>query len=394
MGARAKGPAEQHLDRLDAVFGKETYFAHSRMVITVARDLAGVMKVAHKLQAKVHERFGAICEVFMEHVKQELWMKLHETTSTMGLQKGSEVPDTQVTDIPEGIREHPYKREHLPTLEALLLWDDASGVTRGHCLYSISHPQLPSLEQVDEIFEIMQPFFAKRWICCELRLAPPVRGEFEDPDEGDQQYDTYVGAGVDVTLLACHPYGFAGGNQADGIANVRQCQPMSFKGVSDDAGRARLCFLPAEVNKVQVAETERFYGTEIVLPISKMSDLQDGPTILSIDLTPKSIATTTVHVFAMPAKLPAAEDTDGIIDWASEVREPLEAASVVITPLKEGAASSALGHVGDGDFVAVDGGLPEGCVSIVTDCPGYVQEERTVMLLACMNEFYIPMRRV
>merc|ERR1719231_1521255 len=96
-------------------------------------------------------------------------------------------------------------------------------------------------------------------------------------------------------------------------------------------------------------------GTEIVLPSSKMSDLQDGPTVLSIDLTPKSIATTTVHVFAMPAKLPAAEDTDGIIDWASEVREPLEAASVVITPLKEGAASSALGHVGDGDFVAVDG---------------------------------------
>merc|ERR1719482_2249943 len=141
-------------------------------------------------------------------------MKLHETTQQLGVQKGPEVPDSQVTFIPEGIRVHPYKREHLPTLEALLLWDDASGTTRGHCLYSISHPQLPSLDQVDEIFDIMQPYFAKRWLIVELRLAPPVKGEFEELDaEGDKPHDAYVGAGVDVTVLACHPYGFARGDQ-------------------------------------------------------------------------------------------------------------------------------------------------------------------------------------
>lgn len=397
MGARAKGPAEQHLEVLDAVFGKETYFAHSRMVITLARDLTGVMKVAHKLQTKVHESFGGICEVFMEHIKHEMWTKLHETTGSMGVRKGAEVSDAQVTDIPEGIRVHPYQRDQMPTLEALLLWEDASGKTRGHCLYSICHPQLPSLDQVDEIFEIMQPYFAKRWLIVELRLAPPFKSEYEEEADpaGDSLHNPYVGAGVDVTVLACHPYGFARGgtDQAEGVANVGQCQPVAFKGVSDDSGRARLCFLPADINKVQVAETERFYGTESVLPRSGLSSLQDGPTMLTIDLTPKAFATTTVHVFAMPGRLPSAEETDGIIDWAAEVRDPLPAASVEVTPLKDGATSIALAHTGGGDFVALDGGLPEGCVSMLIACPGFDQEERTLMLLAGANDFYIPLRK-
>lgn len=394
MGARSKGPTEQHLEQLDGVFGKETYFTHSRMVLTVARDLTGVMKVAHKLQSKVHESFGPICEVFVEHVKQELWAKLHETTNSMGLQKGSEVPDVQVTHIPEGIRVHPYKRDHLPTLEALLLWEDASGMTRGHCLYSISHPQLPSLDQVDEIFTAMQPYFAKRWLTVELRLAPPIRGEFEDVDPAaDFEHDSYVGAGVDVTVLACHPYGFARGDQAGEPASVKQCQPIVFKGCSDDAGRARLCFLPADVNKVQVAETERFLGTELSLPKSSMSSLQDGPTVLAIDLIPKRLASATVRVFAMPRKMPACDESDGIIDWASEEREGLPAASVVVTPLKEGSASTSLGHVGDGDFVTTDSDLPEGCVTMLISCPGYMSEERTVMLLVGANDFYVPLRR-
>jgi len=395
MGARSKGPAEQHLDQLDGVFGSQTYFTHSRMVITAARDLTGVMKVAHKLQSKIHENFGAICEVLMEHVKMELWTKLHDTTGSMGVKKGSEiVPDVQVTYIPEGIRVHPYQRDHLPTLEALLLWDDASGQTRGHCLYSVSHPQLPSLDQVDEIFEVMKPYFAKRWLTVELRLAPPIRGEFEEIDvQGEKLHDSYVGAGVDVTVLACHPYGFARGDEAGSIATVRQCQPISFKGVSDDAGRARLCFLPADINKVQVAETERFHGTETVLPKGIMSALQDGPTVLTIDLTPKAFAATTVHVFAMPRKLPASEETDGIIDWAAEERDPLPIASVVATPLKEGASSIKLTHAANGAFIAPDGGLPEGCVSILIDCPGYEQEERTVMLLMGANDFYVPLRK-
>merc|ERR1712216_28613 len=114
---------------------------------------------------------------------------------------------------------------------------------------------------------------------------------------------------------------------------------------------------------------------------------------MKIDLTPKAVAATTVHVFAMPETLPPAEDTDGIIDWAAEVRTPLPAASVAVTPLKDGAASIALAHVGDGDFIAANGGLPEGCVSIVIDCQGYVQEERTVMLLVGANDFYVPLKQ-
>lgn len=282
----------------------------------------------------------------------------------------------------------------MPTLEALLLWDDASGTTRGHCLYSISHPQLPGLDQVDEIFAIMEPYFAKRWLIVELRLAPPIKGEFEEVDtEGDKLHDPYVGADVDVTVLACHPYGFARGDQAEGVAHVRQCQPLVFKGVSDDAGRARLCFLPAEINKVQVAETERFYGAETVVTKSKMSNLQDGPTVMTIDLIPKAFSATTVHVFAMPRKLPSAEETEGIIDWAAEEREPLLEASVEVTPLKDGATGIALAHIGGGDFIAPDAGLPEGCVSILVECPGYVAEERTVMLLVGANDFYVPLRK-
>jgi hypothetical protein len=391
MGARAKGPAEQQLDKLDAVFGSQTYFAHSRMVITVARDLTGVMKVAHKLQAKVHGCFGAVCEVFMEHVKQEMWMKLHETTTSMGMTKGPEVSETQVTYIPEGIRVHPYKREHLPTLEALLLWEDASGITRGQCLYSIAHPQLPCLDQVDEIFALIEPYFAKRWLHVELRLAPPVKGDFEEVDP-DCSHDTYAGPNIDVCVLACHAYGFARDEHPDCVANVRQCQPLTFRGVTDDAGRAKLCFLPAEVNKVQVAETERFYGCETLLPKGKVSNLEDGPTVVKVELTPKALAGVTLHVFAMPAKLPSAEETDGIIDWAAEDREGLTRAAVDVTPLKDGAASFPLQHIAEGTFIA-QGGLPEGCVSISIQCPGYVTEERTVMLLVGTNEFYVPLRK-
>jgi len=327
----------------------------------------------------------------MEHVKHDMWAKLHETTQHLGVQKGAGVPDVQVTHIPEGIRVHPYKRECLPALEALFLWEDASGTTRGHCLYSVCHPQLPTLDQVDEIFNSIWPYFAKRWLIVELRSTIPDKADLEDAEtHANKVRDAYIGAGVEVTLLACHPYGFARGGQAESVA---QCQPMAFKGVSDDAGRARLCFLPADINKVQVAETESFYGAEAVLPKINLGSLQDGPTILTIDLTPKMFSTTTVHVFAMPLKLPSAEGTDGMIDWAAEERDPVETASVAVTPLKDGARSIALAHVGDGDFIVLDGGLPEGCVSILVECPGYKQEERTLMLLAGANDFYVPLRR-
>jgi len=402
MGTLPKGPAQQHLSLLDGVFGPETYFQHARMVITVARDLTGVMKVAHKLQGKINESFGGVVEVFMEHVKQELWLKLHETTTTMGLQKGMEVPDCQVTHIPDGIRVHPYKRDHLPTLEALLLWEDASGTTRGYCLYSMSHPDIPQLSQVDEVFDIIQPYFAKRWLHVELRMAPPVKGMFEgEPIDGsaaeaaapaEDRSEESVGAGVEVTILACHPFGFARDEQASNVAGVKQCQPLLFKGSSDHSGRARLCFLPAEVNKVQVAETERFYGYEAMLPCSQMAPLHDGPTLLTLELTPKAAADIAVHVFELPRKLPESVE-GGLIDWASEARAALPDAVVEVTPLKDGAVGIRLPRVSDDAFLASAGGLPEGCVSISVTCPGFTQEERTVMLLVGSNDFYIPLEK-
>merc|ERR1719215_1083651 len=113
--ALPKGPAQEQLEKLDAVFGPE-YFEHGRLLVTVARDVAGTMKVAHKLQSRLNESLGAVVEVIFEHVKHELWSRLHEATATVGLHKGPEVPECQVTQIPEGIRQNPYQRERLPTL--------------------------------------------------------------------------------------------------------------------------------------------------------------------------------------------------------------------------------------------------------------------------------------
>lgn len=396
MASLPKAPAQEHVDKLNKVFGPE-YFEHGRLVMTVARDITGMMKIAHKLQAKVNESFGAVVEVIMEHVKYEWWAKLHETTATVGLHKGPEVPDCQVTDIPEGIRHHPYKRDHLPTLEVLLLWEDATGLTRGHCLYSISHPDTPSLEQVDQVFAQIEPYFAKRWLVVELVMGPPVQGDLEDVDRAAEEepgHDEHVGIGVDVTILACHAYGFARG-QADGAApHVKHCQPMTIRAVTDHAGRAKICFLPADVNKVQVAETDAFHGTEVTLPRSDMQSLDRGPTVVKITLTPKALAAVNVYVFAMPKKLPAAEDTDGIIDWASEEREALPNATVEATPLKDGAASQQLCHSGNGRFAPEFGGLPEGCVNLVASCPGFQAEEKVVMLLVGANDIYVPLRRV
>eukprot|EP00928_Gymnodinium_smaydae_P078801 TRINITY_DN62876_c0_g1_i1.p1 TRINITY_DN62876_c0_g1~~TRINITY_DN62876_c0_g1_i1.p1 ORF type:complete len:435 (-),score=64.73 TRINITY_DN62876_c0_g1_i1:79-1338(-) len=396
----AAGTAQERLDRLDAVFGP-SYFQHGRLVITAARDINGCMKVAHKLQSKINERFAAIVEVIMEHVKYEWWVKLHETTTMVGVQKGSEVPDCQVTDIPEGVRVHPYKREAIPSLEVLLLWEDTARRTRGYCIYSMSHPEAPALEQVDSIFASIEPYFAKRWVDVQLRLGPPVRGEFDSGDAGAaadaEAYDTHVGSGVSVTLLACHADGFARG-QAEGATHVRNCRPMVFEGLTDDAGIARMCFLPAEINKIQVAETAIFHGREVMLPKSEINDLGRGPTPVSVVLTPKALAAVSVHVFELPAKLPPADDVDGVIDWAAERREFVAGASVQVAPLDGGDAvrPTVLRREGDTDaFVVADGGgLPEGCVTLAIEAPGFEPEERVVMLLLGTNDFYVPMRKL
>mmetsp|Transcript_55526 Transcript_55526/g.125157 ORF Transcript_55526/g.125157 Transcript_55526/m.125157 type:complete len:397 (-) Transcript_55526:81-1271(-) len=388
-----KGPAQEHLEKLDKVFGPE-YFEHGRLVITVARDVTGMMKIAHKLQAKVNESFGAVVEVILEHVKYEWWAKLHETTATVGLKKGQEVPDCQVTEIPEGIRHHPYKRDHLPTLEALLLWDDATRATRGHCIFSIAHPETPSLDEVDKLFGEIEPYFAKRWLVVELCLGPPSQGVLEEVDKElseEPGHATHVGGGVVVTILACHAYGFAR-EQADGAApHVSHCQPMTFKAISDDGGRAKTCFLPADVNKILVAETGRFYRSEVVLPKAEIRSPDQGPTVVQIRLTPKAVAALSVYVFVLPRKLPTAEDTDGIIDWASEEREALPSASVQVA-LEDG-SSQQLVHAGDGLFIAEEGGLPEGCLTLTASCAGYDEEEKVVMLLVGANDIYIPLRR-
>jgi hypothetical protein len=353
------------------------------------------MKVAHKLQGKVNESFGAVVEVIMEHVKHEWWLKLHETTTTVGLHKGAEVPDVQVTHIPDGIRVHPYKRDRMPTLEVLLLWEDVSGATRGHCLYGMAHPDTPSLDQVDNIFKAIEPYFAMRWINVELRFAPRINGEFEEIDAAGAQGETAsVGEGVGVSVLACHAFGFARGEAKAEVAHVTQCQPITFQGLSDTSGCARLCFLPAEVNKINVAETERFHGAEVLLPKAKLRSLGDGSTVVPVELTPKALAVVTVHVFELPRQLPSADDTDGIIDWANEARQGLPAASVEITPMKDNQLPVRLRHIGGGIFTAEGGGLPEGCVDLVAKCPGFEDEEKAIFLLVGTNEFYVPLRKV
>merc|ERR1712183_344044 len=107
--------------------------------------------------------------------------------------------------------------------------------------------------------------------------------------------------------------------------------------MGDASGKVKLCFLPAEVNKVQVAETERFHGFETVLQRKNINSFSEGPTSLVVELTPKAMAAMSVHVFSMPRSLPPADSTDGIIDWANEARDNLPQATVEVTPMKEGA---------------------------------------------------------
>jgi len=308
------------------------------------------------------------------------------------------MPECQVTQIPEGIRLNPYQRDQMPTLEVLLLWEDSRRITRGQCLYTMAHPECPTVDQVDQIFAEIEPYFAKRWVWVQLRMGPAVKGAFEDDLTGEgltaarpPDDDSYVGAGVGVTILACHAYGFAR-EQAEGSApHVRHCQPLVFRGISDDAGVARICFLPAEINKIQVAETERFHGTEVSLPRADVRDLDHGPTEVEVKLTPKELAAVAVHVFAMPARRPKANE-DGIVDWAAEDREPVPGAMVAVEQLKDGEANIDLISPDGGEtFVAEDGGLPEGCVTIVVRCPGFETEERAVVLLVGFNEFYVPL---
>lgn len=392
-----KGPAQSHLEKLDAVFGPE-YFEHGRLVLTVARDVAGTLKVAHRLQSRLHESLGAVVEIIFEHVKHELWSRLHEATNVTGLHKGAEVPECQVTHIPEGIRLNPYQREHLPTLEVLFLWSDVSMETRGHCLYSIAHPAAPTVDQVDAIVSEVELYFAKRWVAVELVLGPPIKGMFDEDLGGEEAehspHEVHVGGGVGVTLLSMHAFGFATDQSETLAPHVRHCQPLAFKGMTDDAGRAKICFLPAEVNKVQVAETERFHGAEVMLAKADVLPLEKGPTPVTIRLTPKALAVVTVHVFAMPRQMPSADDTDGIIDWASEEREAVHGASVEVMQLTDGEGTIPLTSIDGGStFIAEDGGLPEGCVSLGVTCPGFEDQEKVVMLLVGSNEFYVPLRR-
>jgi len=384
----AKGPAQEQVDTLEKTFGRE-HFEYGRILLTVARDLPGVMKVAHKLQTRITDSFGGVVEVVMEHVKLEWWRQLHETTSTMAMHKGEEVPECQVMQLPDGIRVHPYKRAHMPTLEALLLWEDVSGTTKGHCLFSIEHPEYPAVDQVDDIFALLAPVFAKRWLVVELGLAPPVRGEFDDGEY--EVHDSHVGGGSCVTVLACHAYGFAREHQA-GVASVTECQPMTITSTTDDAGRAKLCFLPAQINKVQVAETERYHGTEVTLISDKMRSINEGPTLLKLELTPKTVASVSVHVFVQPDEIPtSAEENDGIIDWAAEDRLALTSSQVEAIPLKEGEPSVMLKHAGGDVF---SGGLPEGCVTFSVKCRGHEEQQMTFMLLTGTNDFYIPLRKL
>lgn len=381
---------------LDGIFGPE-YFQHGRLVVTCARDLAGCMKVAHKLMAKVNENFGGVVEVVTEHLKHEWWVKLTETSNSAGLAPGGEVPEYQVTDIPDGIREPPYARPQMPTLEFLFLWEDSTGRTRGHILYTMAHPEVPTVEQVDDIFSKIQVYFDKRWVFVELKLGKPVKGEFEEPLEEEPEAalaSSLVGADVAVTVLALHPYGSARDTRNGATAHVTQCAPLSFSTVTDNAGVAKICFLPADINKVQVAETSRFHSCEVQLPRTEVADLHERPTSISITLTPKAIAAVTVYVFAKPSKLPQGDEDSGLIDWSTEEREGLPDALVEITDeSKDGAVPIQLQHAGSGRYIVDSEGLPEGFVALTICCAGYKPEDRAVMLLVGSNDFYIPLDR-
>lgn len=365
--------------------------------MTVARDLTGCMKVAHKIISKCQERFGAMVDVVTEHVKHESWVKLHEHTSQAKMAHGAEVPEYQVTKIPDGIRTPPYARDRLPTLEFLLLWEDAAGQTRGHCLYTMAHPEVPALEQVDEIFASLEPYFAKRWLHVELKIGQPVRGEFEEllPGEDDERLeDTLVGPDVGVTVLALHPFGHAHGDHVRGgkIAHVTQCAPLVFTGTTDNAGTAKICFIPADMNKIQVAETARFHGIDFHLPKSDLAELQSRPTVMTLTLNPKAQAAVVVHVFASPNKPPVADEC-GLIDWGEEQRDALPGASVELVDGKEHAVPILLAHDGEDRFVLEAEDLVDGFASLVVSCDGYMTEERAVMLLVGSNEFYVPLQR-
>ncbi|CAK9113888.1 unnamed protein product [Durusdinium trenchii] len=271
----------------------------------------------------------------------------------------SGVAEYQVTEIPEGIRQHPYRRDQLPTLEApeirqprakkargfgrgfgdgarcalagesprfvgrsaatdheiggrlqaqnrsvLLLWSDPlDGTVRGRCLYTVPHPKIPQLDEVDAIFTEIEPYFAKRWLKVQLSLDSPQAGDF-----ATLELETVASlGGAQVTVLACHPRGFAseagaeraeeggrGMGTASDAVHVSQCQPLPFQAITDEAGQAQICFLPAALNKVQVAETDLFHGTEapigraVSLMGSELKSLDEGVTTLTVQLLPKA----------------------------------------------------------------------------------------------------------
>lgn len=119
-----------------------------------------------------------------------------------------------------------------------------TSAVRGRCLYSLPHPEVPTLEQVDDVFGAIEPYFAKRWLKIQLAWDTPAAGDFASPLD-----ITGSLADQEVTVLACHPRGFA--SSAESAVHVSQCQPLSFKATTDQAGQAQVCFLPAALNKVQ-----------------------------------------------------------------------------------------------------------------------------------------------
>lgn len=276
----------------------------------------------------------------------------------------------------------------------MLLWKDPAGNDRGHCLSSISYPTIPTEDDVPKIFADIEPYFAKRWLSIKLQLGAPIRGEFETDDADDPTKPpppTAVGAGAQVEVLACHASGFAR-EPTQGVAHVTQCEPILFKGVSDDAGVAKLCFLPAEVNKIRVKETEIYQAAEVDIKKDELYSLDKGPTEITIELTPKALASLKVHVFELPATLPQTAEADGQIDWAMETLNYISGTSVTLTPSKEGARTLTMNPTGSTGVHDLHN-HPEGFVELELNCSGYKAESKMVMLLVGENEFYIPLKK-
>lgn len=419
--------ATELLQRLDAIFGGG-YFERGELVITAVRDLQGVAKVAHKVQSRLLSEFGDVVEVKPEFIKEEEYRKpkFRDVAAEQVDCRELELPN--ICSIPEGARIHPYLRPRLPTLEILLLWRcQETGAMRSHTVLGMEYPNVPKDEDVPRIFAEVEPYFKKRWIHIELRMGGALiegpneasqaaeeqgageatetaatggEGNNGDGNNGDSDGSTAASAGLAVEVLACHPVGFAkdsGGFGDDPATPVNQCDPLVFRGISDDRGVVKICVLPAPMNKVRVPECDNYYSGYRELPLASLTAMGQGVTKVPLILAPKAEASVKVKVFVRPPMIPIEADIgdseNACVDWEMCERAPLTEASVSLQPFDAPVVSIILTQEDPendpGTYVISS--LTEGMADLTVSCPGYQPCTQPLMILVGENVFYIPL---